>query len=110
MDTPAWGLLALFLTMLGLLAWPLGRYLALLCDGALPRWMQRIEAPLFGLAGTSPGQPMRWGPYALALLAFNAIGALALYGLQRLQAVLPLDTAAIPAGSSGSTACRRCRP
>lgn len=103
MDTPAWGLLALFLTVLGLLAWPLGRYLALLCNGALPRWMQRVEMPLFRLAGTSPGQPMHWRPYALALLAFNAIGALALYGLQRLQAVLPLDPAGMVAVSPDSS-------
>jgi K+-transporting ATPase ATPase A chain len=103
MDTPAWGLLALFLTVLGLLAWPLGRYLALLCDGMLPRWMQRIEVPLFRLAGTSPDQPMHWRPYALALLAFNAIGALALYGLQRLQAVLPLDPAGMAAVSPDSS-------
>ena len=103
MDTPAWGLLALFLTVLGLLAWPLGRYLALLCNGTLPRWMQRIELPLFRLAGTSPDQPMHWRPYALALLAFNAIGALALYGLQRLQAVLPLDPAGMAAVSPDSS-------
>ncbi|MDM0035193.1 potassium-transporting ATPase subunit KdpA [Variovorax sp. J22P271] len=103
MDTPAWGLLALFLTVLGLLAWPLGRYLALLCNGALPRWMQRVETPLFRLAGTSPGQPMHWRPYALALLGFNAIGALALYGLQRLQAVLPLDPAGLAAVSPDSS-------
>ncbi|HET7835651.1 MAG TPA: potassium-transporting ATPase subunit KdpA, partial [Variovorax sp.] len=103
MDTPAWGLLALFLIVLGLLAWPLGRYLALLCDGALPRWMQRVEMPLFRLAGTSPGQPMHWRPYALALLGFNAIGALALYGLQRLQAVLPLDPAGMAAVAPDSS-------
>jgi len=103
MDTPAWGLLALFLTVLGLLAWSLGRYLALLCNGTLPRWMQRIELPLFRLAGTSPDQPMHWRPYALALLAFNAIGALALYGLQRLQAVLPLDPAGMAAVSPDSS-------
>ena len=103
MDTPAWGLLALFLTLLGLLAWPLGRYLALLCNGTLPGWMQRVEAPLFRLAGTSPGQPMHWRPYAMALLAFNAIGALALYGLQRLQAVLPLDPAGMAAVSPDSS-------
>jgi len=103
MDTPAWGLLALFLIVLGLLAWSLGRYLALLCNGTLPRWMQRIELPLFRLAGTSPDQPMHWRPYALALLAFNAIGALALYGLQRLQAVLPLDPAGMAAVSPDSS-------
>jgi len=102
MDSSAWGLLALFLIVLGLLAWPLGRYLAALCDGRLPRWMQRAEAPLYKLAGVSPEQSMHWRSYALGLLAFNAIGALAVYGLQRLQAVLPLNPAGMGAVSPDS--------
>jgi len=97
MSASAWGLLALFLVVLGLLAWPLGRYLAALCEGRLPRWMAHVEAPLYKLAGISPDSSMHWRSYALALLAFNAIGALAVYGLQRLQSVLPLN----PAGMSG---------
>jgi K+-transporting ATPase ATPase A chain len=102
MDSSAWGLLALYLIVLGLLAWPLGRYLAALCDGRLPRWMQRAEAPLYKLAGVSPEQSMHWRSYALGLLAFNAIGALAVYGLQRLQAVLPLNPAGMGAVSPDS--------
>jgi K+-transporting ATPase ATPase A chain len=97
MSASAWGLLALFLVVLGLLAWPLGRYLAALCEGRLPRWMAHVEAPLYKLAGISPDSSMHWRRYAMALLAFNAIGALAVYGLQRLQSVLPLN----PAGMSG---------
>jgi len=103
MDSSAWGLLALFLIVLGVLAWPLGRYLAALCDGRLPRWMQRAEAPLYKLAGVAPGQSMHWRSYALTLIAFNAIGALAVYGLQRLQAVLPLNPAGMAAVSPDSS-------
>jgi K+-transporting ATPase ATPase A chain len=99
----AWALLAFFLAVLGLLAWPLGRYLAALCAGRLPRWMQRVEAPLYKLAGTSPDKAMHWRSYALALLAFNALGALAVYGLQRLQAVLPLNPAGMAAVSPDSS-------
>ncbi|CAN7657065.1 potassium-transporting ATPase subunit KdpA [Variovorax sp. LjRoot290] len=102
MDASAWTLLGLFLIVLGVLAWPLGRYLAALCDGRLPRWMQRAEAPLYKLAGVSPEQSMHWRSYALGLLAFNAIGALAVYGLQRLQAVLPLNPAGMGAVSPDS--------
>lgn len=107
MDASAWALLALFLAALGLLAWPLGRYLAALCEGRLPRWMLRVEAPLYKLAGVSPELSMHWRSYALGLLAFNAIGALAVYGLQRLQAVLPLNPAgmgAVPPDSAFNTA------
>jgi K+-transporting ATPase ATPase A chain len=102
MDTSAWALLALLLAVLGFLAWPLGRFLAALCDDRLPRWMQRVEAPLYKLAGTSPAQSMHWGSYAFALIAFNAIGALAVYALQRLQAVLPLNPAGMAAVSPDS--------
>jgi len=40
---------------------------------------------------------MRWTQYALAVLAFNLLGALAVYGLQRLQSYLPLNPQAFSA-------------
>jgi len=103
MTTSAWGLLVVLLVALVVLGWPLGRYIALLCDGRLPRWMQRVETPFFRLAGVAPGESMHWRTYAFALLAFNAIGALAVYGLQRLQAVLPLNPAGMAAVSPDSS-------
>lgn len=102
MDSSAWTLLGLFLVVLGLLAWPLGRWLAALCEGRLPIWMQRTEAPLYKLAGVDAGRAMHWRGYALALLAFNAVGALAVYGLQRLQHLLPLNPAGMGAVSPDS--------
>lgn len=102
MNNAAWMLLGLFLVVLGLLAWPLGRWLAALCEGRVPAWMQRAEAPLYKLAGVDAGQAMHWRGYALALLAFNAVGALALYGLQRLQHLLPLNPAGMGAVSPDS--------
>ncbi|MDM0038654.1 potassium-transporting ATPase subunit KdpA [Variovorax sp. J22G21] len=103
MNASAWTLLLLFLVVLGLLAWPIGRFLAALCDGRLPHWMQRVEAPLYRLAGVSAGESMHWRSYALALLAFNALGGLVVYGLQRLQAVLPLNPAGMAAVSPDSS-------
>jgi len=102
MTASAWSLLALYLVVLLALAWPLGRALAALCGGRLPRWMLRAEAPLFKLAGVDPAQSMGWKHYALALLAFNALGALAVYGLQRLQGVLPLNPQGFGAVSADS--------
>ncbi|RST45059.1 potassium-transporting ATPase subunit KdpA [Variovorax sp. DXTD-1] len=102
MTASAWTLLALFLAVLVLLAWPVGKFLAALCDGRLPRWMQRIEAPLYKLAGTTPEQSMHWLRYAFALLAFNAVGAIFLYALQRLQGWLPLNPAGMGAVSPDS--------
>ncbi len=107
MSTTAWGQLALYLIVLLVLAWPVGRWLAALCAGRLPRWMLRVEAPLFRLAGTSAEQSMNWVQYALALLAFNALGMLVVYAVQRLQLWLPLNPqhmAAVTPDSSFNTA------
>jgi K+-transporting ATPase ATPase A chain len=107
MAAMAWGLLGLFLAVLGLLAWPLGKFLAALCEGRLPQWMHAIEKPLYKLAGVAPDQSMHWRSYALALLAFNAIGAFVVYGLQRFQHLLPLNPqgmASVTADSSFNTA------
>jgi potassium-transporting ATPase potassium-binding subunit len=102
MTASSFSLLALFLVVLLAAAWPLGRWLASLCAGRLPAWMQRLEKPLYRLAGTSVEQSMHWSQYALALLAFNALGALALYLLQRLQGLLPLNPQGMPAVSPDS--------
>ncbi len=102
MSSASWSLLALYLSVLLAISWPLGIWLARLCSGQLPRWMQRIEAPLYRLAGTSADTSMKWSHYALALLAFNALGVLVVYGLQRLQAGLPLNPAGLAAVSPDS--------
>ena len=102
MGSASWGLLALFLGMLLVASWPLGIWLARLSSGRLPGWMQRLEAPLYRLAGTSADRAMNWWQYALALLAFNAVGLLFVYALQRLQAGLPLNPAGMAAVSPDS--------
>lgn len=102
MTSSAWGLLALFLVALLVLAWPAGKFLAELCNERVPRWMRRVEAPLYRIAGTQPERSMHWLRYALALLTFNAIGALFVYALQRLQGWLPLNPAGMAAVSPDS--------
>jgi K+-transporting ATPase ATPase A chain len=97
MSSSAWGLLALYLAVLLAASWPLGRFLAALCAGRLPRWMLRAETPLYRLGGIAPDKSMNWAQYALALLAFNALGMLLVYALQRLQAWLPLNPAGMAA-------------
>jgi K+-transporting ATPase ATPase A chain len=93
MSTTSWGLLALYLGLLLVAAWPLGIWLARISSGKLPVWMQRVEAPLYRLAGTSAEKSMNWSQYALALLAFNVLGVFVVYALQRLQIWLPLNPA-----------------
>lgn len=102
MSHSSWGLLALFLGALLVTAWPLGIWLARIYSGSLPNWMHKAEAPLYRLAGTSADTSMKWSQYALALLAFNALGVLAVYALQRLQVWLPLNPAGMAAVSPDS--------
>jgi len=87
-------LLALFLMILLALSWPLGILLARVAEGGRVRgfgWLHRIEAGLYRAAGVDPAQGMGWKAYAIALLVFNAVGAVAVYLLQRVQAWLPLN-------------------
>lgn len=99
MTTQSLLLLAAFLAVLLALAWPLGILLARVGDGgALPgfAWAEKIERSLYRAAGTSREQQQSWQAYATALLVFNGLGALVVYGLQRVQTWLPLNPQALP--------------
>ena len=96
MHTAAGAQLALFLLVLLLAAWPVGRWMTRLLNGNLPAWMLAIEARLFKVAGPTAQLPMRWTHYSVALLAFNALGVLVVFALQQLQAQLPLNPAQVP--------------
>jgi K+-transporting ATPase ATPase A chain len=105
MNTQAWALLAAYLCVLLLLAWPLGNWLVAVADGRFPRWMAPFEAAergLYRLAGVDAAAGMGWRAYAIALVAFNFLGVLAVYALQRLQGALPLNPAAMTAVSADS--------
>ena len=102
MTQSAMGLLALYLLVLLLCAWPLGIWIARISSGRLPGWMLAVEVPLYRLPGTRGEQSMKWSGYALALLAFNILGAALVYVLQRVQGSLPLNPAAFPAISPDS--------
>jgi K+-transporting ATPase ATPase A chain len=92
-------LLFAFLVVLLLLAYPLGHYVAKVGSPGPIRglaWLARLEHGLYRLAGIDADQGMHWKTYAICLLSFNAFGALFVYGLQRLQAWLPLNPQAFP--------------
>jgi K+-transporting ATPase ATPase A chain len=86
--------LAVYLIVLLALAWPLGVYMARVFDGPAP-WLVRMLAPLersiYRACGVNPEEEMGWKRYALAMLAFQVVGLLAVYALQRLQGWLPLN-------------------
>ena len=82
--------LGAFLTVLLLLAKPLGSYIANVMDGRFSL-ASRIERPIYRMAGVRPEEEMAWLKYAFAILIFNALGLLAVYLLQRVQFWLPLN-------------------
>ncbi|HEX6705362.1 MAG TPA: potassium-transporting ATPase subunit KdpA [Albitalea sp.] len=92
MTAHAWSLLTLYSVVLVALAWPLGGLIVRVMEGRFA-FGRRIEAPLLRIAGVDPDTETGWLPYALGLLLFNLLGALAVYALQRLQAWLPLNPA-----------------
>jgi len=111
MPTPqSWIQLAVYLLLLLAAAWPLGIWLAAVAEGRLPRGLAPvvwIERAFYRLAGVDPEESTGWKRYAVALVAFNVIGVVAVYALQRLQGVLPLNPqamAGVEAGSSFNTA------
>jgi K+-transporting ATPase ATPase A chain len=87
-------LIAVYLIVLLLLVKPLGTYMANVMEGR-PIWPLRIGAGLerliYRACGIQPDVEMGWKRYTISLLVFNALGALAVYALQRLQLWLPLN-------------------
>ncbi len=100
MNGPDFLQIAIYLIALIALAKPLGSYMARVYQDesvGLNRWFAGLERLCYRLSGVDPEQDMRWQQYALATLAFNLFGLLAVYGLQRFQDVLPLNPQALPA-------------
>jgi K+-transporting ATPase ATPase A chain len=99
-------LVGLLLVVLLACVKPLGLYMADIFEGR-PIWPLRALAPaergLYRLCGIDPAAQMSWKQYALCLLLFNALGALALYALQRWQAWLPLNPQKFPGLSPDSS-------
>jgi K+-transporting ATPase ATPase A chain len=92
MTAQAGTLLVLFLAVLLALAYPLGAWLArLAAPEPVAGPVGRLERLLYRIAGVDPADDMPWSRYAIALLAFNALGVVVVYAIQRLQAILPLN-------------------
>ena len=95
----------LYVALLILLAWPLGAFMARLFEGK-PTWLDRVLGPveklLYRLGGVKPEAEMKWTAYAAAMLLFNGFGLLAVYAIQRLQHVLPLNPQGLGAVSPDS--------
>jgi potassium-transporting ATPase potassium-binding subunit len=98
--------LTLYVVVLLLLAKPLGAFMARVyegrpcgLDGALG-WLERL---IYKASGIRPREEMGWKTYAATMLLFNLAGLLAVYLLQRIQGVLPLNPQGFGAVSPDSS-------
>ena len=90
----------IYLVVLLALAQPLGGFMARVYDGK-PTWLdpmlRPVERVVYRVCGVDPDEGMNWKTYAVAMLLFNAVGMLTVYGIQRCQGALPLN----PRGFAG---------
>ena len=90
----------LFIVVLVVLAFPLGRYITSVLNGSsfvVRRLGRPIENGLYKLAGVDPEAEMSWKRYAFSLLLFSGVGTLFLYAILRMQQWLPLNPQAMAA-------------
>ena len=84
----------LYITLLALLAWPLGMYMGKVMDNE-PLWLQKILAPcergIYRIMGVNPSEKMGWKRYLGCVLTFSLISIAALTLLLMVQHDLPLN-------------------
>src|ERR1700720_4576895 len=86
--------IALFCAVVVLLVKPFGYYMTRVFKGertflSLP--LRPLERAIYALSGVKEDEEQDWKSYGLAVLTFSRAGFLALYALQRLQALLPFN-------------------
>jgi len=86
--------LVLYLVVLVALVKPLGSYMAKVYQSE-PIWLNRILGPverlIYRMLGTRPEDEMTWKGYAGAAILFKLAFLFLLYGIMRLQDILPLN-------------------
>jgi K+-transporting ATPase ATPase A chain len=94
MTSNNWLQLGIYLALLLALAKPLGEFMARVFQGQrtfLSPILGPVERLIYRLIGVRADQETSWKRYAYGFIVFHALGFLALFGLQRLQHVLPLN-------------------
>lgn len=92
----------LFLAVLTLLAKPVGIYLTKVYASEktfLDLIVKPFERLIYAVCRVDPATEMNWKQYGAAMVIFSLLSSLALYAIQRLQGVLPLN----PQGFGGTS-------
>jgi K+-transporting ATPase ATPase A chain len=96
MTVNGWLQIAGFVLAVLLVTKPLGSYLVAVYEGRV-RGLAAVERGLYRIAGVDPDEDQHWTAYAAAMLLFSAATMLLTYAALRLQHLLPLNPAGLPA-------------
>ncbi len=84
----------LYLVVLLLLAWPLGKYMAKVFSlekTALDPVFEPVAKAIYRLGGVDASQEMNWRQYAAAVVLFNLFGMVLVYLIEVAQGMLPFN-------------------
>ena len=99
MTSNGWLQILLFLAAVAAVTVPLGRFMARVFARErtwLDPALRPLERLIYRLTRVDEQHEMHWTEYGLSLLSFSLVSMLALYALQRLQAVLPFNPQRLP--------------
>src|SRR5690349_14070562 len=99
MTAIGWTQIILYCVIIAALVKPLGWYMTRVFNGEstfLSPVLRPVESAIYWIGGVDAKREQHWLTYAVAMLLFHVGGFLIIYGLMRLQAVLPFN----PAGQS----------
>ena len=94
MTLNGWLQIVVFLALILAVTKPLGLFMARVFEREktlLDPVLRPIERLLYRVTGVDEQHEMRWTEYATAMLLFSGVSMLVLYGIQRLQAILPFN-------------------
>ncbi len=100
MTLAGWGMILFFTALIVMLARPAGAWMFALYSGErmpLVRVIGPLERGFYRLAGVDPAREQGWVGYAVSLMLFNIAGIALLFGVLKLQGVLPLNPQGFPA-------------
>src|SRR5436853_563611 len=96
MTAIGWIQILLYCAIIVALAKPLGWYMTQVFNGErtfLSPVLRPVETALYRIGGVDEKREQHWLTYTVAMLLFHVGGFLIIYGLMRLQALLPLNPA-----------------
>src|SRR5579884_4164651 len=94
MTLNGWIQIAIFSAIIIAIAKPIGGYMTRVFNGErslLTPILRPLESGVYRLCGVDENEEQHWITYGIAMLLFSLAGFVSLYGIQRLQGVLPFN-------------------